>query len=80
MSENVVLLRDLAAAVKKEREKEYNGLNTWSDWDNRTFVDMVLSKLERAFQVGRQINPNTKVEECLRDGYNYLLELKRRLG
>jgi hypothetical protein len=79
MSNDIVLLKEMAAAVKIEREKEYNGLNTWSDWDNRTFVDMVLSKMERAYQSLHQPGGSKKVEECLRDGYNYLLELKRRL-
>ncbi len=73
-------LSELAAINKKEREAEHSG-NTWNDWDDITFIDMVLSKMERAWRkVRRHDNEDTfPAAESLRDGYNYLLELKRRL-
>lgn len=78
-------IRELAADVKIERETQYHG-NTWCDWDNITFVDMALSKIERAWKCGTQVDPDNGIlsnlmglSESLKDGYNYLLELKRRL-
>ena len=71
-------LRKLAASIKIDREVEYSG-NTWDDWEYVTFIDMVLSKMERAWRHARGGSPTVDVAESLRDGYNYLLELKSRL-
>ena len=74
------MLRVKAFLIKEEREKQYNGLNTWDDWSDITFVDMVLSKLERAYQsLMKEGLPYCDAVESLRDAYNYLLELKVRL-